>query len=270
MAAVVALVSLFTSCNREEVTTVKITLDAAAFSSGSSVTGSIAALGGLESVTLLKDGATVAGWPIKSFTTGSSITGAAGAYAIRISDLADGNYTLRATDKKNAEDNVTFTVGASYALSTLSSATTIYCTLADGSNKSTCASADGSTYAANAATAAQQATIDFVYFNQSGTSLGIYSPGSVPSVLSTTFASWTVKNTTYFAKTASISYSTATYAEVKTAADAANSTSVTGLAANNVVVFKTAAGKIGIFKVNSITTGYLAADNVNVNIKVQN
>ena len=267
MATVVAFGSFFSSCTPDEVTTVKISLDSEAIASGAAVTGNITALGGLQSVTLLDEsGATVTGWPVTSFAVGSSVVGTAGVYTVRIAGLADGVYTLRATDKKAVEDNVKFAVGT---ITALASETTIYCTLSDGSNNSTCASADGTTYAANAATAAQQANIDFVYFNAGGTSYGIYAPSAVPTALTTTFAAWTVKNATTYAKTTTITYATATFAEVKAAADAATATSVTGLAANNVVVFKTAAGKVGIFKVNSITPGFLAIDNVKINIKVQ-
>ncbi len=267
VATLVAFSAIFSSCDPETgITTVTITLDDATIDAGSAVTGSITALGGLKSVTLLKGGATVAGWPLTSFSTTSAISGSNGAYSIRIENLEEGEYTLRAIDKSDVEDNKTFTVEG---LNTIATATTIYCTLADGSGKSTCASADGTTYEPKNATVAQQAKIDFVYFNLSGTSLGIYSPNSVPVVLNPTFLSWTTKNTTYFAKTTTITYANATYLAVKAAADAATATSVTGLAANDVVVFKTAAGKVGVFKVNSITSGFLANDNVNINIKVQ-
>jgi len=274
MATVVAFGFFVSSCSTDELTTVKINLDSQTITSGAAVTGNITALGELESVTLLNaSGATVTGWPITSFGVSSQIVGTDGVYVVRITDLADGTYTLRATDKKDIEDNVTFTVGTVGSVGTLTAlanATTIYCTLADGSNKSTCASADGSTYTAKDATPTQQATIDFVYFNENGDSYGIYAPSDVPVILSmTTFLSWTTTNATTFAQTTSISYATATYAEVKAAADAATATSVTSLAANTVVVFKTAAGKVGIFKVNSITGGYLSTDNVNINIKVQ-
>ncbi len=267
VATLVAFSVIFSSCDPEgEITTVSISLDKTSFDAGSAVTGSITALGGLKSVTLLKGGTTVTGWPLTTFAFGSAVSGSDGAYSIRIDGLDEGEYTLRAVDKSNVEDNKTFTV---VGLKTIAAATTIYCTLADGSGKSTCASADGTTYEPKNATVAQQAKIDFVYFNLSGTSLGIYSPSSVPAALTTTFANWTTKNATTFAKTTSITYANATYLTVKTAADAATATSVTGLAANDVVVFKTAGGKVGLFKVNSITAGYLAADNVNINIKVQ-
>jgi|GEM_PF-2611886 len=271
MAAVVACTSVFTSCTTDELTTVDITLESASVASGASVTGQITALGDLKTVTLLNAaGSTVANWPVTSFKALPNLkSDVDGVYAVMISGLADGSYTLRATDKKAVESNETFTVGAVGTLKTIASATTIYCTLADGSSNSTCASADGSTYAAGSASATQQADIDFVYFNASGSTLAIYAPSAVPSALTSTFANWSVKNATRFAKTTSLSYTAATYADVKVAADAASVTSVTALAANDVVVFKTAAGKVGIFKVNSITAGFLAADNVKINIKVQ-
>ena len=158
------------------------------------------------------------------------------------------------------------------ALTAVASSTTIYCTLADGSTNSTCASADGTTYSPKTATATQQAKVDFVYFNLSGTSYGIYSPSSIPTVINTTtnnFVNWTTKNTTYFSKTTDIFSSATNVSDIQTIADAATSTSVTGLAANDVVVFKTAAGKVGLFKVVSITTGYGATDKVVVDIKVE-
>lgn len=266
-AALLILSTIFTSCDIEGgISIVTITLDETTVDAGTAVTGSITALGGLKSVTLLKSGTTVAGWPITSFSTGSAVSGSDGVYSIRIENLDEGQYTIRAVDKSDVEDNKNFTVAG---LNTVASPTVIYCTLADGSNKSTCASADGTTYAPKNATVEQQAKIDFVYFNLAGTSLGIYSPGSVPTVLDPVFASWTTKNTTKFAKTTSITYDNATYLTVKAAADAATETSVTELAENTVVVFKTAAGKIGLFKVNSITPGFLANDNVNISIKVQ-
>ncbi|MDD3079890.1 MAG: hypothetical protein PHH37_12420 [Paludibacter sp.] len=267
--AMVAFTSFFSSCTDNEPTTVTITLDASTFESGAAVTGTIKATGELSSVTLLKNGPTVDGWPITDFSAGSSIVGSDSTYTIRISGLADGTYTLRATDKNSVEDNKTFTVETTITMTALENATKIYCTLADGSSNSTCASANGTTYAANSATAEEQTNIDFVYFNNHGTSLGIYAPSAVPTEIATTFANWTTKNTTLFAKTTAISYSTATYTEVKAAADAATATSVEGLATNDVVVFKTAAGKVGVFKVNSITSGFLATDYVEINIKVQ-
>jgi hypothetical protein len=269
---IVASLSMFTSCDKTtDLTVVKISLDATSFASGAAVTGGIVALGELQSVTLLKEGTSVSGWPVTTFATGSKITGSASAgYAFRLLDLADGSYSMRATDKSGAEDNVTFTVATVGSLKTITTATVIYCTLSDGSGKSTCASADGTTYEPKTATATQQATVDFVYFNLSGTALAIYSPSSIPTALTNAFTTWTAKNTTKFAKTTTITYDAATYASVKTAADAATETSVTGLATGTVVVFKTAAGKVGIFKVNTITAGFGGSDNVNINIKVQN
>jgi len=271
MATVVAFASVFTSCSDDKLTTVNITLESAVITSGASVTGQITALDKLETVTLLNaKGSTVTNWPVTSFKSLPIIkTDVDGVYTILIPNLADGSYTLRATDKSAVESNVTFTVGSVGTLKTLTSATTIYCTLSDGSSNSTCASADGTTYAALSATATQQADIDFVYFNASGNALAIYAPSAVPSALTRAFSSWTVKNATRFAKTTSISFTNTTYADVKAAADAASVTSTTALAANDVVVFKTAAGKVGIFKVNSITSGFLATDNVKINIKVQ-
>ncbi len=271
MATVVAFASFFTSCTTDELTSVNISLESATISSGASVNGQITALDKLETVTLLNaSGSTVAGWPVTSFKALPILKSETdGLYTILITGLADGDYTLRATDKSAVESNVTFTVGAVGTLKTLANATTIFCTLADGSNNSTCASADGTTYAAGSASATQQADIDFVYFNASGSTLAIYAPSAVPSALKSTFANWSVKNETRFAKTTSVSFTTATYADVKVAADAASVSSVTALAANDVVVFKTAAGKVGIFKVNSITSGFLATDNVKINIKVQ-
>lgn len=276
VALMVATVSMFTSCDKTtDLTTVKITLDgtSTAYASGTVVTGSIVALGELQTVTLLKDGATVSGWPVTTFGTVSKITGnATTGYTFRLLDLVDGSYSMRATDKSGAEDNVTFTIATAVTLKTIATATTINCTLSDGSGKSTCASADGTTYEPKTATAAQQATVDFVYFNLSGTALAIYSPSAaaVLPALTNAFTTWTTKNITKFAKTTTITYDAATYATVKTAADAATETSVTALAVGTVVVFKTAAGKVGIFKVNSITAGYGVTDNVVINIKVQN
>lgn len=274
VAAMVATVTLFTSCGTTtDVTTVKITLDATTVTAGSAATGKIVALGGLKSVSLLLNGSTV-GLPITSFSTGSSVTGSAtDGYTFRFENLAAGAYSLKAVDKNDVESTVTFTVGSAGTITELTNATTIYCTLADGSDKSTCASATGTTYAAKDATADQQKLIDFVYYNPFTNGVGsftIYAPSAVATTLPNTFASWTTKNATTFAKTTTIAYATATYADVNTAATAATATSVSGLAAGTVVVFKTAAGKVGIFKVNSITNGYLAADYVNINIKVQN
>ena len=268
MVTMISFVAFFASCTTEELTTVEVNLESTTIAKGASVTGTITALGGLDKVTLLDEkGSTVSNWPVSSFSDLPILkSNVDGVYTILIPGLADGSYTLRATDKKAVEANKTFTVGT---LKTLANVTTIYCTLSDGSNNSTCASADGTTYAAKDATAAQQADIDFVYFNASGTSYGIYAPSAVPAALSGAFASWTTKNATKFAKTTAISFATATFADVKVAADAATETSVTGLAANTAVVFKTADGKIGIFKVNSITLGFLATDNVKINIKVQ-
>ena len=269
MATVLVAGAMFTSCTPEAVTTVTITLDKTSVDAGTAITGKIAAEGTLTSVTLLKDSGTVTntvkGWPKTTFTTADPVTlGAAGSYTVRIESLTAGSYTLKATDKNGVESSQKFTVvDTTPVLTALTSATTILCTLADGSNNTTCASADGSVYAPKSATAAQQATIDFVYFYG-----GMYAPSNVPTSLTATFTAWTTKNATKFAKSTSIAYATATYADVKTAADAATATSVTALAANDVVVFKTVAGKVGVFKVNSITAGYASSDNVVINIKV--
>lgn len=268
IATLVAFGSLFTSCKDDEAGTVSVTLDATAFSNGTAVTGTITSTNKLESVTLLEDGTTVSGWPITDFTTGMPVVGDDGSYTIRITGLANGNYTIRATDKDGVESSQDFSVGSLYEVST---SVTILCQLGDGSTASTCASATGSTFASNGTTLVNQALIDFVYFNAGGTALAIYAPSAIPAAINnatTGFSAWTVKNATTFAKTTAGSYSTATYPQVKALALATTANSVTGLAAGDVVVFKTAYGTVGLFEVNSITPGFTSTDNVNIKIKI--
>jgi hypothetical protein len=277
-AAVIAVVAIFSSCTSNDPATVSITIDNAAVKVGTAVTGKIATTGGdLVSVALLKDGATVAGYPVTTFTKGA-VMGSAGSYNIRFDSLAVGSYSIKAIGKNSVEDTKTFTVSADVVLPTLVEVApnvTIYCNSADGySAKSTCASADGVTYApkVNSTTfldVATQAKIDFVYFNDKGTSFGIYAPSAVPTAISSSFSGWTTKNATTFSKNpTSIAYSSATYTQVAAAALTSTASSVTGLVKDDVVVFKTASGKIGLFQVVSITPGYNPGDNVVVNIKI--
>ena len=284
LAVVVATGALFTSCTEDAATTVTISLDAVSVTSPAPITGKITAAGMLKTVSLLKDSAsgskTVAGWPKTTFVAGGAIVeGTMGAYTVRIENLAVGTYTLEATDKNDVKSTQKFTVTAAAVvaptLTAVATATTIYCTVGDGSSLSTCASADGSTYAPNAATTAQQGKIDFVFYTGNGTTYGpakcIYAPSAIPTLL-TALNAWTVKNQTILVKTTAITYADATYSAVKTIADAATSNSVSGLVIGDVVVFKTAGTtpKYGVFKVNTITGSYTKDDNVNINIKVQN
>jgi len=269
-AILLAFVSMFSSCGTDLETTVKITLDPI---TGTTATGKIEASGGLKSVSLLLNATTV-GSPITSFSTGSSVIGTAtDGYTFRFENLAAGSYSLKAVDKKDVESTVTFTVTAATTLTALSTSTTIKCTTAGVGNTSTCASADGTTYDPATATLADQAKVDFVFVNGNGTSaygpLGsIYAPSSTPSGLAL-IEIWGTKNTTYLEKS-TIVYADATYATVKSVADAVTKTSVTTLAANDVVVFKTTKGKVGIFKVLSIDNSTTASGNIVINIKVQN
>ena len=145
----------------------------------------------------------------------------------------------------------------------------IWCTLGDGSVKSTCASADGSTYSPKTATVSEQSDIDFVYFYTS--SAGIYSPSSVPTAINTTgtgIADWTTTNTTYLAKVTT-DYSSVTFDDVVSLTESITTTSVTGLAENDVVAFITQEGQRGVFKVNEIEPGYNSTDYIIISIKVE-
>lgn len=274
LAVAVAAGALFTSCTTDTATTVTIKLDALSVTTPAPVTGTITAVGVLKTVTLLKDSAssskTVSGWPKTTFTAGSAIVeGTAGAYTVRIESLSAGTYTLSATDKNDVQSTQKFTVVAATVtpvLTALTSNVTLLCSLSDGTTKTTAASIDGMTYSLKDATATEQMKVDFVYFYK-----GMYSPSAYASkTFTVTTSSWTTKNATTFAKTTTIGYTDATYAAVKTAADAATATSVLDLMANDVVVFKTAAGKVGVFKVVSITAGYTSVDNVVISVKAQN
>ncbi|MBN1187894.1 MAG: hypothetical protein JXB49_36810 [Bacteroidales bacterium] len=181
-------------------------------------------------------------------------------------------YTLKVTDKDGLSDDVSLTITAEEAapagsISEVAASVKIMCTLGDGSGKSTCASADGTTYAPKTATATDQAKVDFVYFYQ--TSAGMYAPSAIPSSLSTAFSSWTTKNTTYFAKTTSIAYASATYADVSAAAASLSATSITGLNAGDNVVFKTSTNKVGIFTVTAVEPGYNSTDYITISIKLE-
>ncbi len=267
LAVAVAAGALFTSCTEDTATTVTIKLDAVSVTSPTAVTGTITAAGVLKSVSLLKDSATssstVSGWPKTTFTTGNPIVGADGNYTVRIENLAAGSYTLSATDKNDVQSTQKFTVVD--PLQSLSADVTMFCTLNDGSNNTTCASVDGSTFAIKSATATEQAKIDFVFFYH-----GLYAPSAYAAKnLTATIAAWTTKNATTFVKSTTITYATATYAAVKAAADAAVDTSILTLPDNDVIVFKTAAGKVGVLKVVSVTQGYAPTDKIVISVKVQ-
>jgi hypothetical protein len=279
-AAAIAVVAIFSSCTpAEEPATVSITLDKDTVVLNSAVTGKISTVGGdLVSVTLMKNDATVAGYPVTTFTKGA-VMGNGGTYTIRFDSLAVGNYSIKAVGKNSSEATKKFVVKSPAVvvvptLEVAASNVTIYCNSGDGySAKSTCASADGKTYApkVDATTfldVATQAKVDFVYFNDKGTSFGIYAPSAVPTAISTSFSGWTTKNPTTFAKSTSIVYSSATYTQVADAAKTITANSVTGLEKGDVVVFKTASGKVGLFEVVSKTNGYNPVDNVVVNIKI--
>jgi hypothetical protein len=275
-AAAIAVVAIFSSCTPNDPATVSITLDKDTVVLNTAVTGKISTVGGdLVSVTLMKNDATVAGYPVTTFTKGA-VMGNGGTYTIRFDSLAVGNYSIKAVGKNSSEATKKFVVKSPAVVPTLevaASNVTIYCNSGDGySAKSTCASADGLTYApkVNSTTfldVATQAKVDFVYFNDKGTSFGIYAPSAVPSAISTSFSGWTTKNPTTFAKS-SIVYASATYTQVADAAKTITANNVTGLVKGDVVVFKTASGKVGLFEVVSKTNGYNPDDNVVVNIKI--
>ena len=276
-AAAIAVVAIFSSCTpAEEPATVSITLDKDTVVLNSAVTGKISTVGGdLVSVTLMKNDATVAGYPVTTFTKGA-VMGNGGTYNIRFDSLAVGNYSIKAVGKNSSEATKKFVVKSPAVVPTLevaASNVTIYCNSGDGySAKSTCASADGKTYApkVNETTfldLASQAKVDFVYFNDKGTSFGIYAPSAVPAAISTSFSEWKTKNPTTFAQS-TIAYSSATYTQVADAAKTITANSVTGLKQGNVVVFKTASGKVGLFEVVSKTNGYNPEDNIVINIKI--
>jgi len=272
LATLVVFGSIFTFCKSSEPGTVTVTLDAPSFSSGATVTGTITSTNALGSVTLLLNGTTVVGWPITSFAAGQPVVGANSPYAIKITDLVSGSYTITATDKNGVQSSKTFIVQVPSPslgkLTEVSASTTIFCTLADGSTNSTCASIDGTTYAPQNATTAQQTKIDFVYFND-GTNATIYAPDAIPAVINTTtsgFANWVIKNGTAFIKANGIvNYATATAYDVTSLSTPYASEN---LVVGDVIVFNTAGGKKGIFKVNSITGTDLATANINISIKV--
>jgi uncharacterized protein (TIGR02145 family) len=242
-----------------------IKLDSTTFHSTSPITGSITTTSNLKSVTLYRDGSIVSGWPKTTFGIGQPIAGtsANGTFIIKIDSLfSAANYTLKATDINDNDYNQNFTVEKQLIEIVLP--VKIFCTLVDGTNNTTCSSKDGTTYAPKNATPSQQQIIDFVYFYGA-----VYAPSNVISALTSTFSNWIIKNATTFAKTTTIGYSTATYEQVKSIADAAIDKSIKALAINDVVIFKTAAGKVGVFKVNTITAGYSASDYIEISIKVQ-
>jgi hypothetical protein len=282
LAVAVAAGALFTSCTEDTASTVTVKLDAVSFSDSVEIKGSITAAAGLESVMLLKDDATVK--TIKSFTTGEITTKSDGVYIVALNKLVAGNYKLRATDKNANEHTFAFKVTApavaTPVLTALANNITIYNTPADGITYSTCASATGITYKAGGLVEADQAKIDFVYYNGNGTTWGphttMYAPNSTPAGTTTTgltaITNWTVKNATKFSKQTTSIYSTTDYAAVKLIADAATATSAPVLAIGDEYVFKTAGNKVGIFKVVNVglATDYSNTANVVISIKVQN
>lgn len=182
-------------------------------------------------------------------------------YTFTVTDNND--ETATETVKITAEQTGTTPAGS---LKPVISGVKIYCTVGDGTGKSTCASIDGTTYAPASASTSEQEKIDFVYFYQSST--GIYAPDATPSVLDDAFTSWTVKNSTKFGKVTT-DFSTVTYDDVVSLTDGLSSSSLTGLEANDVVAFKTEDGSRGVFQVSSIEPGFNADDYIVINIKVE-
>ncbi|MDR0873567.1 MAG: hypothetical protein LBN27_08935 [Prevotellaceae bacterium] len=102
---------VFSSCSKDDDATVSISLTKTTLTVGEALTGKITTTDKLASVTILRDGQTIAGYPLTSFGTGKPITGTDGTYIIYVEGLTAGNYTIRATDKNNKEANASFTVG---------------------------------------------------------------------------------------------------------------------------------------------------------------
>ncbi|MDR2929178.1 MAG: hypothetical protein LBV41_13430 [Cytophagaceae bacterium] len=111
-ACVLGFSALFVGCggNDDDPAVVSILLDGTEWEAGKAVTGKITSDNDLKSVTLTLGGQTVAGWPLTAFGTGKAVEGSKGSYNIRIEGLAAGDYTIRATDTADKEDNKTFKV----------------------------------------------------------------------------------------------------------------------------------------------------------------
>lgn len=285
IATMVAFGALFTSCSKDDTDpTVTITLDKSTWIDGTdaAVTGTIVSTNDLETVTLLKSGSTVAGWPLSDFSTGKAIVGKDGSYTVRISDLEEGSYTLRATDEDGVESSVNFSIISKEEATSFSSVSTeaanksISCYLGQQTAGTSCfANASGNTYTVSGATAYSE-SIDFIYFNNGGNTYTLYSPYAFNALgTSTAVASWNVKNATKFKDvTGSLNYDSATQAQVISASDEATDTKVANLAKDDVVVFKIAntnsdlANKIGILKVIEVTGGSGSTDYIKVSIRL--
>ncbi len=283
LTALVAFGSVFTSCKDDDTEVLEITLENATLDKGTSLNGEITSTAGLESVQIFI--VTAAGKQSLKLITDFDILPVLenpinDKYTILIPKeliAVDGSYEIEAIDKDGLKATKNFTVGAGTpggVITELNSSVTIYCTVGDGGSASTCASADGSTYNPATATVAEQAKVDFIFFNGNGTAAygpagQVFGPLSYPSGLAATFSSWTNFNDTKIGKSTSITYASATYAEVAAELLTTSTYSVSLLAVGDVVVFETEAGKVGVFKVNSITSGVLGTDNINISIKVQ-
>ena len=147
-----------------------------------------------------------------------------------------------------------------------------------GSSNSACASIDGTTYAVVGISTANQAQVDFIYFdgnaaNNRDKSLAAPTNSSVGSL--SNVSGWTNKNATKLGLLSSVTASQfdgATTDELITTAvttTAVNADIVSKLAANQVIGFITASGKKGLIKVISIDQSSDAANSIKISIKVQ-
>ena len=274
-AAAIAVVAIFSSCTpaAEVEPTVTVKIDSASYKTGQGINGSITLTAGELSTVVLDSAGTV----IKTYTTFTKapITGSKESYIVKYDSLAAGKYTLKATLKTGQYGTKAFDVVKKTTpvvipkLEVVSSSVTIYCTIDVATTKSTCASADGMTYAPLNLDASSQTKVDFLYFNPSAKSPTLYAPSAVPTVILDELNGWSTKNATIFAKTTTIAYATADYTSVYNALVNAKDNSAADLKANDVVLFKTASNKIGVIQVISVTSGAGSTDKIVIAIKAQ-
>jgi len=196
-----------------------------------------------------------------------------------ISFSSSGTYvfTAIAYDSQGNTSTQTITIVRSispaFSTSTISTETpnkSIYCYQTDQLGLSCYANSNSQTYTPyNAAN--YDYYIDFIYYNAAG-NYNIYAPSAFTN-FSSSVASWGKRNATTFAKVTTLNYTTATLAQVTSAANSAKDHEITGLAKGDVIVFKTAstsvgANKIGIFTVNSVTPGKTSTDYINISIRI--
>ena len=147
-----------------------------------------------------------------------------------------------------------------------------------GSSNSACASIDGNTYAVVGITAANQAKVDFIYFdgnaaNNRDKSLASPTNSNVGSLSGV--ESWTTKNNTKLGKLSSVTVNAFDDCDddelitTNVTATAVAADIVSQLAANDVIGFIAANGKKGLIKVISVDQSSAASNKVIIKIKVQ-